>query len=278
MMKFFPHNGESSSSAASVFSGKVVLMSTVSTGNAGQLALDVILNTQLNNSGLQREGTLESEHLLPVTGLEQFGSPIMTAAKSYHDHFLVMPLEVYSSRSIVYIQQRSTHLPNKQQQFATALVGFLKSSSASGLVILTGAKLSPLFEASLKCNKLFHTTASTSLKSMFPELDVLLAMTQEIPSKHLESVEGMPLSKCIYDMACHECFAMGVLLLGRFCSDGNNVHDGIVLASSVSDAMNLTEKEYFSDYSNVARPMSWRTLAGADLQLEQDRVGNSIYY
>lgn len=89
---------------------------SVSIGNVGQLAVDLIISTLQ----LQRLGYFESPDVLPCLGIDD-------------EWDLVTPLELYGSSGsqLVVLQQRSPAVVGRQRQLAEDLASWVQESGFS---------------------------------------------------------------------------------------------------------------------------------------------------
>eukprot|EP00271_Cylindrocystis_brebissonii_P011433 TRINITY_DN2900_c0_g1_i1.p1 TRINITY_DN2900_c0_g1~~TRINITY_DN2900_c0_g1_i1.p1 ORF type:complete len:348 (-),score=82.82 TRINITY_DN2900_c0_g1_i1:272-1315(-) len=124
MEAFGDPNGTSAS-----LKGKTLVLPSVSIGNVGQLAIDLLVET-LNPP---RACFLEEPHVLPCVGNDPFGRAQNGA--------LTTALEVFvdEARSLAFLQQRAPVIAGKLDLFASNLGDWLLSEGVSDVVLVSGA-------------------------------------------------------------------------------------------------------------------------------------------
>lgn len=105
--------------------GRPLLLPTLSVGNTGQLALDLLLNTRAY--GFTKIGWVHSELLLPVAGYQPLDWNEPQA--------LAYPAEVYSNGELVVLQIRSMLVQNSFQDFMKGLMNWAHEVGISELVV-----------------------------------------------------------------------------------------------------------------------------------------------
>lgn len=100
-------------------------MPIVSVGNVAQLAADLLIASLK----LNRVGVFDPKHLVPVVGAREDGTAGLTT-----------PIELFGDQKskIVIVQQRSPVLKSFKQQFADALLEFIRDSGVSAVVFMAG--------------------------------------------------------------------------------------------------------------------------------------------
>ncbi|OWY91230.1 Proteasome assembly chaperone [Phytophthora megakarya] len=139
-MEFYPEdaaNAADSVASSALFAGHTVLLPAISNANLGQLTLDLVLNTLLQNGeafdvDLTRVGHLLSEEAPPIAGGAAFATQ--------QPHSLCLNLEVYQSkeRKITLIQQRAPVLPGRAHAFVQELVQWAKSNKVATIGVVAG--------------------------------------------------------------------------------------------------------------------------------------------
>ncbi|CAN0107813.1 unnamed protein product, partial [Discosporangium mesarthrocarpum] len=113
----------------------------VSTGNVGQLAVDLFLSTGWaapadSPCSLKRVGYLETEHVAPAVGYEVFypGQPPQLC--------LNLELHRFDGRPVTLLQQRAPVIAGSEAAFAAELIAW---ASRSGFKV-TGLEAYPTFD------------------------------------------------------------------------------------------------------------------------------------
>lgn len=105
--------------------GQPLLLPTLSVGSTGQLALDLLLNTQAY--GFAKVGWVHSVLLLPVAGYQPLDWNESDA--------LAYPAEVYTNGELVVLQIRSLLVQNSFQDFISALLHWTNDVGISELIV-----------------------------------------------------------------------------------------------------------------------------------------------
>jgi predicted ATP-grasp superfamily ATP-dependent carboligase len=125
--------GEGSSD--DIFKGSTLVLPAVSTGNVGQLAVDLLVNSGLAQGSIQRHGFLRSPHVLPIVGAGAYSTD--TPGK------ICVNLEVFAGKSAVFLQQRAPVIPGREQAYAQSICEWASSAGFARVVVLGGAATPP---------------------------------------------------------------------------------------------------------------------------------------
>eukprot|EP00752_Nemacystus_decipiens_P009523 g8512.t1 len=117
------------------FVGDTLIVPVVSTGNVGQLAVDLFLSSgRIESPPLVEEvGYLDSDRVAPAAGYEVFGPG--------HPPALCVNLELhrFAKSAVTVLQQRGRVLPGEERAFAADLVKWARESGFKDILALTGA-------------------------------------------------------------------------------------------------------------------------------------------
>jgi len=264
-MQYYP-KGESAGNEKERFKGKIAVLSIPSEGSVGQLASDYIINALADSGKLRQEGSVESCCLLPVAGLEKYGSSVKS---------LCTPMDVYTSSTepVVIIQQRAIPVRGKSRVFARNLLDLLSFWGIDHLIILTGAAWTDTFEEAIPLRKFVgykDEAALAAFSKILPNLESFLSSMPcfTLMGDTLPSVEGSPILKhLLSEIACR---SIQSLVIGKFSSDGNNVSDGVELARDVSKVLGFILYEAATSTSAHDFPASWGRLFGSELHVSRE--------
>ena len=222
-------------------SGFTMLVPSVSVGNVGQLAIDVVLAT-LKPTLITQVGILlrflrflnrlQIIHpsLIPCCGADPLnvGSPVLTTA---------MQLYVHPESKLVVLQIRSGILPGKGSAFLTDLLEWAKENKITRLVCLTSSHAHERSDIQLRGSPLrFLASSALDKDSPVPEGFTRLETKERFPGLCTEEqpeavfIPGGGLAKRFL-IGCEEKEMQGLVLL-KFCAEGDNTQDAIQVKGS----------------------------------------------
>jgi len=233
-------------------SGFTLLLPSVSVGNVGQLAIDVVLATLKPTLVTQ----ILHPSLIPCAGADplKVGSPILTTA---------MQLYIHPESKLVVFQIRSGLLPGKGGAFLTDLLEWAKEVKITRLVCLTSSHAHERSDVQLRGSPLrFLASPSLAKEAPVPESFIRLETKERFPGLCSEEqpealfIPGGGLAKRFL-LGCEEKEMQGLVLL-KFCAEGDNTQDAI----QVADYLQQYTAWRPSTCSNYLVPPSWQHLFG----------------
>ncbi|XP_077208930.1 proteasome assembly chaperone 2 isoform X2 [Paroedura picta] len=248
------------------FKGFTLLLPAVSVGNVGQLAVDLVISTL----GMTKVGYFYTDCLVPMIG----NNPYATTEENTTE--LCINAEVYAmpSKELVVLQIRSPFIKNKYRHFCDVLLSWVKSCSFARVVLLSSS------HAYQRNDHQLHTTSLRYLVSPAVQKTVQDIM-QRLNWKELEKVAAFPkvndddkvlyipgggITKRLFTKSCSEGVEMVVLL--KFCSEGDNIPDALVLADYLNEWLQITTNQsgsFPAKSSKWKTPSSWKHLFGNGL-------------
>eukprot|EP00903_Cladosiphon_okamuranus_P006700 g6539.t1 len=117
------------------FEGDTLIVPVVSTGNIGQLAVDLFLSSGRVQSPplVEKVGYLDSDRVAPAAGYEVFG-PGQPPSLCVN-----LELHRFAKSGVTVLQQRGAVLPGEERAFAADLVKWARESGFKDILALTGA-------------------------------------------------------------------------------------------------------------------------------------------
>ena len=258
------------------FEGYTLLLPCVSVGNVPQLALDLLVNT----AALPRVGWIKDDHLLPVVGGDAFDH-------THQSGTLHCAAEVFVSEEdkLLVLQIRSPGAKGKGKRFVEQLIRWIKRCKFELTMLLTSSQAHERrdiqlsgslfrFLLAVKSSRLFeklHTELGwIPMEPRSPSLDVLdsSGTIQAVPSTDglldfsLVYLPGGGWAKHFYK----ECISENVqlILTGMFCSQGDNIHDAVTMATHANQFLRLPVGMK-SDHSHEHKwkaPSYWKHMYG----------------
>ena len=266
------------------FEGYRLLLPSVSVGNVPQLALDLLINT----ATLPRVGWIKDDHLLPVVGGDAFD----------HEHrsgILHCAAEVFVSEGdkLLIVQIRSPVAKSKGKRFMERLIHWIKQCKFELVILLTSSQAHERRDIQLS-GSLFRFLLAIKSSSLFQKLHTELGWipleprsaslavldstgtTQLIPSADgildlsLVYLPGGGWAKHFYKECISE--SIQLVLIGMFCSQGDNVHDAVAMATHANQLLCLpvrnsgfvghTKSGDSSSVQNWKAPSYWKCMYG----------------
>ncbi|KAI9915892.1 hypothetical protein PsorP6_007480 [Peronosclerospora sorghi] len=277
-MEFYPRNVPKPADAAacsSLFAHHTVLLPAVSYANLGQLALDLLINTLLQNGKafdieLECVGHLLSHAAPPFAGSAAFATQ--------EAHALCLNLEVYQSteKKLTIIQQRAPVLPGQARAFARELVEWAIASKVATLGVVAGCDDMLRHDPNMMSRPI-HTIYSSSSaqldESFFTRFEGLTidskgdheannAVSSSIDK--WESIRGAGLAPVLHAQ-CDE-LKLPFIAWVMPCAEGNNVPDAAAMAIKLFHSLRVAPKPLvpatMPPTIPFALPPSWNQLFG----------------
>jgi len=219
-----------------------LILPSVSVGNVGQLAQDVLLASLSPPPDLL--GQVHHPALIPMVGcdpLDNDSSSITTAMQMYQ----------YKPSRLLLLQIRSGIVPGKGDLFLDDLVSWCKEKGVSRLISLTSCHAHEMTDSQIRSSPLRYLAT--------PTCQVGVAGTRlEQRGAEPAFLPGGGVAKRLYDKCVDNDVECVVLL--KFCSEGDNTSDGLMLADYLNQWLNLIPEKPAQEKYKV--PHSWRLLFG----------------
>lgn len=193
-------------------SGKTLVVPLVGTGNVAQLAMDVVILS----TGAKLLGRLHHRSVLPMAG---YGALSDASA-------LTFPLELFTTNSIVFLQQRAPSL--KVDTFIQDLFDWAKAVGISRVIVLAGLDGG------------FRTHA----------MPVIITSTEEAP--YFEALRSA--------LSTAESKGLESEMLAIYAHEGDNTHEALVLAG----ALVSNSRVFDSPPKSLRTPESWKGAYGPE--------------
>lgn len=252
---------------------------TVSVGNVGQLAADLIISTLW----MERVGYIHHPSLLPVVGNNPFAHEEATTCK------LMTCCEVYESvvAQVVIIQQRAPFFKGRKKEFSDWLTKWIKDMGFYQVVILTSS-YSQLRTDQQIGGSPFRILKSPSMNERNGELFSSKMGWRDLETRHsfptptpqqistnaennqLIYMPGSGIAKAVFD----DLQELQVLVFMMFVSEGDNAHEALAMANQMNAWLSLLEKsdkkseglvsdQVAQGISKWKVPISWNLVFGS---------------
>nr|XP_056710517.1 proteasome assembly chaperone 2 [Euleptes europaea] len=252
-------------SARPEFKGCTLLTPAVSVGNVGQLAADLVISTL----GMTKVGYFYTDCLVPMVG----NNPYWTSEENATE--LCTNAEVYAmpSKELVVLQIRSPFIKNKYRHFCRVFLSWVKSYGFTKVVLLSSSHAYQRNDHQLHTTSLRYLLSPAVQKTVrdlmqklnWRELEKVAAFPEVNDDEKVLHIPGGGITKLLFTESCSEGIQMVVLL--KFCSEGDNIPDALVLADYLNEWLQVTNQQSGSSAksSKWKTPSSWKLLFGSGL-------------
>ncbi|CAH1779728.1 unnamed protein product [Owenia fusiformis] len=241
----------------------------VSVGNVGQLAVDLIISTLC----MKKIGYMDDESILPLVGNDPFASG--TTGNLCN---LSVSCEVYMSvvHKVVAIQQRAPFVKGKAGAFRERLVRWIKDRGLNRVVIATSSHAYMMMDMQIQGGTLLRYLISPQLYEKGGESILKTLNWQEMEKQPVDpqgvmgntdketqmeiKIPGGGIGLKLYNDCCKE--KIPTLLCSKFCSEGDNVADGIDVATYINSWFQWVTKK--KKESLWRQPSSWKLQFGSN--------------
>ena len=266
--------------SSDAFKNKTLILPAVSFANVGQLASDILISTSLSTSDGESSGHIQSRNILPICGANAYGigSKLSTPCELF----------IVPTANVVIMQRRSMCVKGRSGAFAAELVAWFKEQQFKEIIILAGADSGSLRDRAMHeglQQGLIHflTTSTVHDKLEYASWqrytqrerdsngDVMVSSSSSSSTNYPSNIHFAGISKRLFALC--EAQNIPVISLVCFVSEGNNVRDGIRLATSVCEHLpGLIPKGKENKPGRWIIPPSWNCLS------QNGPVGPEMFY
>jgi len=218
------------------FKNSALIMPSVSVGNVGQLACDLVINTL----HMKKVGYFCPRCFLPVVGNNPFYTS--TADKNV----LSLNNEVFYSEehNLTVIQLRSSLIKTKQNEFFNEVSKFITEFQFSKLIVLTSCHAYERSDQQIDGPALRYL-ASPALQETcqdeFKMLDWKKLEERSIGYGERELfLPGSGFAKDLFRESCEKSLPVAMLMI--FCSEGDNIPEAKLLADYLNQWKQITKE------------------------------------
>lgn len=220
------------------FNGYTFILPSVSVGNVGQLATDLLISTL----SMRKVGTLWDPSIIPIIGPPAYGHEmsITTASDMY----------VSEEKKIVILQLRSPLVSALMGALFDKLTDFIVKQNFIRLIILTG---SFAHERHVIDGNLFEYQATQIYCDKFGDkLEGLKRYDSEV-------LHGSGFASKLLRVAGLK--NIPTLTLFKYVSEGDNIPDAVDLLGCLDKILDIVPRRD-DGYANLIHPTSWKHLYG----------------
>merc|ERR1712080_78061 len=216
------------------------IMPTVSVGQVGQLAIDLLLSNM--GDKVRKIGVIYSDAILPVIGREQVGK------------HLCMGLELYESKEhkAVILQQRAPFVKGRASSFRSTLITWIKHAVFTDILVFAGVSSHIRKDAELEGSLFRFLSSNKDLKQKLTgEYNWREYVIMKSDNSNDILVPGSGMLKTLYEDSSKE----GINFCGflMFCNPGNTIHEAVQLVEHMQKFMGT-----FDDNRKEKKlPSSW---------------------
>ncbi|KFM27140.1 Proteasome assembly chaperone 2 [Auxenochlorella protothecoides] len=234
-MEFWSHSHDVS------IVGSTLVIPAVTVASLGQLALDVLIETQQAD----KIGNLHHTALLPCAGSKSFDH--------VKDAGPALAMEVYRSGDLVLLQQRAPVAAGCQSHFAQSIASWAQEQGVAQVLLLGG------LDATLRrgeqldgAQQLRYWQAGEGVLSGALHAGAVPPLEEswwEEQALREWSLPPWPLAAACADLG------LPVAALLRFAAEGNNAADAVELAGAAAEALGLAARD-------LRTPSTWQHVFG----------------
>jgi len=247
--------------------GYTLIVPSVSVGNVGQLAVDLIISTLV----MEKVGIILDDSITPLVGNDPFhgcissrvGTIGLQKCDSPRPFSLMTSCEVFESKShqLVVIQLRSPLIRGRKGTFRRKLVDFAKSYGFRQTILMTSMHSHERLDSQLTGDQ-FRFVATPTFNFQLPDSWKRLE-DRPVREEHLGQeinpyMPGGGIAKPLFHLCTAEQLPLAVLVV--FCSEGDNVPEAFQIANRLNDLLGVIKP--VKDVPGWKVPVSWSALFG----------------
>mmetsp|Transcript_30200 Transcript_30200/g.39799 ORF Transcript_30200/g.39799 Transcript_30200/m.39799 type:complete len:276 (+) Transcript_30200:105-932(+) len=253
----------------SMHTANTLIVPLVSSGNVGQLAIDLVLKAGFEEKfSVEKAGTIDSEDILPVAGYDCYKEREVS---------LCTNAEVFlaEDKRAVILQIRAPVVQGREASFSKSLLSWAKEVGFEQVLVLAGASSDQSHEDAH--GVIFHPcwtmnhhadknpcSLTDSLKTS--EFSTLPLTSAPAPEDQKQPYSDLPQGSgiCKHFFKAGDDLELPVVGLLKHCKEGNNLQDGIELASSLNQIIPFINQanEQEGGMLNWSFPASWHSIFG----------------
>jgi len=244
-------------------SGYSVILPAVSVGNAGQLCIDVLLEN-IDKNKMSCTQVLHPS-IVPIVGPDPLrlggdDSAVLTAMQAY---------TVTDSRLVIF-QLRSGILPGAGAAFIADFLKWFQEADCADLIVIGSMQSHECIDKQITGTPLRYLSTTQNSRQI-PDQFVQLESREEQATGFMQNdnntssgpfIPGGGISSRVYQSCQMKGIAATLML--KFCSEGDNRTDGIVLSDYLNQVLNILPKTQ----NKTKVPESWRYLFGGSAPVQ----------
>jgi len=216
--------------------GLTLILPSVSIGNVGQLAVDVLLSSVAKPEFVS---SIYHPSIIPVVGTDPLNlksDQLMTAC------------QLYKTENEAILQLRSGLLGGQRDLFLNDLINWIVAKKFAKVVILTSTTSDERLDNQIRGSQ--FRFISNKFENELKALDFI-----ELEKRQSEDLfmPGSGFTKALYQKCLNEDIPVAIFM--SFASEGNNAEDGISLAKYLNNWVNIIP-------GNYKVPPSWASFYG----------------
>ncbi|XP_024368227.1 uncharacterized protein [Physcomitrium patens] len=250
-----------------------LIVPALSMGNAGQLAVDLLIS-----HGACKSGYLDEPHVLPCVGNDPFGPSA--------NGDLAVALEVYEDAELnaSIIQQRSPVIKGTMMKFSKNLATWAAQEGVKEVIILSGLDSGKVQRSETNAMQLQYISTANEdgsddrceqlgwkrLHHYLPSSEAWQVLDHQAMSAEDSLYSEIPQSDDLYFprqpfaslLACCKAQGLKVVCILCFCAEGDNVPDAFLIADGLHRLLCHEKKEPQGSGVTWKIPLSWTTVYG----------------
>uniref|UniRef100_A0A8C4X1T3 Proteasome assembly chaperone 2 n=1 Tax=Eptatretus burgeri TaxID=7764 RepID=A0A8C4X1T3_EPTBU len=254
------------------FRGSTLILPAVSVGNAGQLAVDLVICAL----SMRHVGALRAHCFAPVVGSQAHVEPGRQPGAQSSGH-LCLSTEVYACRDkhLVVLQVRSPIMKGQRRQTCRDLLAWVKETGFQQVVLLSSTQAQMRLDQELSGPQERHLISEALLEKLgsWPKTAGCIALKERPAYPGLEDggevclrIPGGGITRTLHKDLC--AAGLPLLVLLTFCSDGDNIPDALRLASHLAlwlPALGHQDIKLPESKEQWKFPSSWQLLYGSGI-------------
>jgi proteasome assembly chaperone 2 len=232
--------------------GFKLIVPTVAVGNVAQLSMDLLISSLLREKKLARSGRICSPLVRPVIGpnaYDIFSPNVTTSMEVYHSVKLKMVL----------IQVRSPPFAEGKKQFIEQLSEWITAQRFEEVVILSSSFSQFISSPDIQGSGLLKYLASPQVPFFFdvqpvPKVDAYSYRPDS--ERGVIKLPGCGIAMKLFESLTSKEASLRVILLIRYCSEGDNTPDAFDLSQWIIKNVILDST------LKLSTPISWNKFFG----------------
>ncbi|XP_054710873.1 proteasome assembly chaperone 2-like [Uloborus diversus] len=235
-----------------IFEDYIFILPSISVGNVGQLAVDLLLN----NLEVKHVAFIEEPSILPIVGPDPFDPESTKLATSCE-------LFQFEEKKLLIMQQRAPIIPEEISRYKDFITNFIKSHKFKKTVLLSSS-FSQFFTAENLQGVPIHYLLTSTVREEEKQFENIswrkFQLPQNVDPTETSLIPGGGIAAKLLKDCEEQQVPLVVLIL--VCSEGNNYPEALQMVKSINQWLQLKQTKDSEEVWKI--PISWALPYGSD--------------
>eukprot|EP01084_Bolivina_argentea_P212638 361403_1 len=212
----------------------ILILPTVSVGNIGQIAMDILLTTLMSKNKIIKIGFINDRNIVSGVGNNGIIPKQKKNVKNRIEGIVNMPIEIYWYKecNLVLIQQRCCVRIGGRSEYVNGLMRFINKYEFSKIIVLTSEYITKRtdFQTKVGVKMVYYNSDRIGGKNLFDKLKWNCSLNDKVKMDEKVDIEdngyriiGHGITRKFYDECVKE--KKDVIVMCEYSEDGDNTKE-----------------------------------------------------